>query len=892
MHRRWIQLVALLALGSAGLAHAFPPADGASRADPYPKVVREVFSHIEKKYVEPGRATARGVLKGAFKALETQYPQVMVNVDDDKNEAIVRVDEAEKRFELRPGGKVSSAAEPLNGVLSFVAAQLKESFERDDLYYAALNGALSALDPHSNAFSPKSFKEFMIGTRGTFGGIGFVFGIRDGDMTIITPIDGTPADRAGLKTGDKILYIDGEPTINMPVDVAADKMRGEPNTQVTLTLSREGWPEPRPFTFTREMIRVDSVETYVLPGADAGPVLYAKVKNFQKDTTEDLRASVKDAEARHPNLTGLILDLRNDPGGLLDQAIEVADGFMDKGTIVSTRGPDEENNSRASAKGDTPISKKPVILLVNQGSASASEIVAGALKASRALLVGQKTFGKGSVQKVLPLSDGGALKLTVAQYLTPGDISIQSIGVQPDIATYPTVIGKKTRLGPPPSHMEEATLENAFKEWGNASEKPWREIQYQQPPEPEDEEKVKTFAELPKAEKLAKLKADFEVRLAQRILARTATGDLPHARDHLFKAAGGVLEEARKEEDAKIGKILADQGIDWTDGKDEGKHKLTIRVPRELRLEGGTTAEIPVTVRNDGTRTVYHLWGRTDSSNPLLKNLDFIFGRIEPGKEKTWTAKVEVPKSAVDRWDTVTLSVRAGLSKEIASSQGSAHTVAIPAPRYSYSYELKDENPADRAKSGDGVLEEGERATLHLSVRNRGSAASPPLDVNIRGETKEQIYLEAARKKLDGLASGERKDAPMAFRLVKATEDKKADIVVNISNREFAIFFSDTLKFPVGKPYTAKGVRSPPELTLAKQPPLRTTAARVSLEVKASDDDLVKDAYAYLGEKKIFYSRNRTGGGAFSARFEVPLEAGSNRLTLFVRDQEDLLTTR
>ncbi|RMG97359.1 MAG: PDZ domain-containing protein, partial [Candidatus Dadabacteria bacterium] len=362
--------------GATGFFHRF--------GDPYPRIVQQVFYYVEKKYVEPERASPRALLDGAFEALENQYPEVLVEPAGD-GRVRIRVDRAEKTFDLSQAVDYRKAGDLLATALRFVHQNLGEEVEEQDLYYAALNGALAKLDPHSNAFSPKMFKEFMIGTRGTFGGIGFVFGIRDGEMTIISVIEGTPAERGGLRSGDRILYIDGEPTINMPVDVAANKMRGEPGTQVTLTIDREGWPEPRAITFTREVIHVDSVESYVLTEGEGAPVLVARVKNFQKDTTDELRRAAAQALKAHPDLKGLVLDLRNNPGGLLDQAIELSDAFLEEGTIVSTRGPEEDANSRAEAGRDDPeLIDRPVVILVNQGSASASEIVSGALKASRA----------------------------------------------------------------------------------------------------------------------------------------------------------------------------------------------------------------------------------------------------------------------------------------------------------------------------------------------------------------------------------------------------------------------------------------------------------------------------------------------------------------------------
>lgn len=892
--QRKLSLVGLVAaLAVFGLVTAFSGSNATapfhSLGDPFPRVIHQVFYHVEKKYVEPERASPRKLVEGALRALETQYPEVLVDIDEGKNTARVRVDAVERRFDLAPASRFSAAADVLNTVLTFVSANLGTSVEKKTLYYVALNGALGVLDPHSNALSPKHFKEFMIGTRGSFGGIGFVFGIRDGDMTIITPIEGTPADRGGLRSGDKILYIDGEPTINMPVDVAANKMRGEPGTQVTLTLSREQWPEPRALTFTREVIHVDSVESYVLGGPEA-PVLYAKVKNFQKDTTDELRKAVTQAESAHGNLKGVVLDLRNNPGGLLEQAIELSDGFMDSGVIVSTRGPESDANSRAEAKKDRLISRKPVVVLINQGSASASEIVTGALKGSRALVIGQKTFGKGSVQKLYPLTDGGALKLTVAQYLTPGDISIQSIGVQPDVAVYPVQVqAGKARLGAPPNHVEEADLENAFKEWGNAAEKHWAEIPFYEPVKEEDQ---RSFAELEKEEKLARLEEDFPLSLARRILARTKTAELAQTRQALLAAASSELEAVRIEEDGKIGRALAALGIGWEAGPAVPDAALLVEAPGELRLEAGDTAKLTLSVRNTGTTTVPRVWGRTESDNPLVKNLDFPFGALKPGETRTWTAEVAVPRSALDRWDTVRLVLRQGDGSPAGEGIADVHTVAAPRPEFAYVYELSDENPAEPARSGDGILEEGELGRFLVHVRNRGDAPSKGLEVNIRGDEKEQLYLEAARHKIEGLAPGATAEAPMAFRLVKADEEGIVSIVVTLTDREYGSFFSDTVTFPAGRPYPARDARKPPVVALKSPPPLRTTEEVVILEISISDDEEVKEFYAYLGDKKIHYQRNREGGKKFPVRLEVPLKPGSNRVLLAARDQKDLQTSR
>jgi len=880
-----ISLFALLCLAAAALPLRAPAATGFFHrfGDPYPRIVQQVFYYVEKKYVEPERASPRALVDGALEALENQYPEVLVEPAG-ADRVRVQAGGAEKTFDLSRADVYRKAAEVLTTVLRFVYQNLGEEVEEQDLYYFALNGALAKLDPHSTAFSPKSFKEFMIGTRGTFGGIGFVFGIRDGEMTIISVIEGTPAERGGLRSGDHILYIDGEPTINMPVDTAANKMRGEPGTQVTLTIAREGWPEPRAITFTREVIHVDSVESYVLKDGGTPPVLYARVKNFQKDTTEELRRAIREAEAAHPDLTGVVLDLRNNPGGLLDQAIKLSDGFLDEGTIVSTRGPEKDANSRALAGADDPaLTRKPVVVLVNQGSASASEIVSGALKASRALLIGQKTFGKGSVQKLYPLTDGGALKLTVAQYLTPGDVSIQSIGIEPDIVVYPARIeAGKMRIGPPPTHVAEADLENAFRNWGNASEKPWAELQYLLPP---DQEKQRPFSELSKEEKAQRLAEDFEVGLARKVLAGAGGSD----RKALLAAAEVVLAQVRRSEDQKITEALGALGIDWTNGP--GGKGLRVEGPAETELVPGERARIRFVVVNRGATAVHRVWGRTESDNPLLRNLDLVFGRLGPGESKEAEAEVEVPKSARQRWDTVTLRLHAPGVDEAGVGSTAARIRAVPRPEFAYRYRLRDENPAVPARSGDGRMEEGERIQLGLEVMNRGSGTSGAVEVNIRGEEKEQLYLEKARHRFDSLAPGAVVTAPMEFRLVKAEEDGNVRVGVSVTDRDYGAFFSDELSFRVGEPFPAQERREPPRFGKGA-PPLRTDKDRVTFEVEVTDDSAVRDVYAYRERDKVVYRRNPERTDRMKVTLEVPLEEGSNRIVLVARDDKKITATR
>lgn len=302
-----------------------------------------------------------------------------------------------------------------------------------DLVYGALQGMVSTLDPFSQFMPPDDYKDMQTETSGKFGGLGIEIAIKDDRLTIISPIEGTPADRAGLKAGDKIVKIGIEKTDSMTISDAVKRLRGKVGTKVTITLVREGLGEAFDVTLVRDDIKIQSIRSYMLPGN----IGYIRISEFIKDTTDDFVNAVHQLEKKAP-LKGLVIDLRNDPGGLLDEAIGVSDYFTEKGKmVVSTKGRSANQTQEFKALDGEKFDKhKPVVVMVNEGSASGSEIVAGALKDwKRAVLIGAKTFGKGSVQTILPLdnSDGAALRLTMAKYYTPSGVCIHGIGIDPDL---------------------------------------------------------------------------------------------------------------------------------------------------------------------------------------------------------------------------------------------------------------------------------------------------------------------------------------------------------------------------------------------------------------------------------------------------------------------------
>lgn len=293
----------------------------------------------------------------------------------------------------------------------------------------ALKGMVDQLDPHTMLMQPKAYEQLTIDTQGKFGGVGVIVSQEKGKLMVVSPIEDTPAARAGIKSGDEIIEIDGQVVTNLKNDDAVDKMRGEPGSKLKIKLRRQNIPDPVTVELVREIIRVKSVRSHTL----APKYQYVRISSFQEGTGDELASIVKDRSEKG-GITGLVLDLRDNPGGLLDQAVQVADLFVESGLIVSTVGRDKDRVEREFARKRGTYSDFPVVVLVNGGSASASEIVAGALQDhERAVIMGTTSFGKGSVQTILPLPDGAALKLTIARYFTPKDRSIQARGITPDI---------------------------------------------------------------------------------------------------------------------------------------------------------------------------------------------------------------------------------------------------------------------------------------------------------------------------------------------------------------------------------------------------------------------------------------------------------------------------
>ena len=720
-----------------------------------------VMQYVKRYYVNQSSIDPKLMLIEGLGTLERIHDQVLVNFPDGDESASFEVqviDETES-FDMSQVDDLDDMTKTLNQVFAFITPRVTDKEpEISDVEYAVLDQMLKTLDQHSGIITPQVYKEFMIETEGSFGGLGIVIGVRDGELTVISPIEGTPAYMVGIKPNDKIVQIEQESTVNMSLIEAVSKLRGRKGTQVTIYINRDTFTKPKEFKITRDTIKIESVETFDL---DNG-IRYVRIRDFQKNTLDSILENLNQS----PNSpSGMILDLRGNPGGLLDQAERISDLFLSSGVIVTTKVGNSAKRYHANDK-DSQYAGK-VVVLVDSGSASASEILAGALKNNeRAVVIGERTFGKGSVQQIFDMTDGSALKLTIAQYLTPGDISIQDVGVTPDIILHPAIITEDTVVFStnPPSRMN--GQDGKSKKPEVELEKPIYSIRYLDSSVIDTEEEEPTPEEaLSREERLKRLDNDFYILLAKEILASSTA---PSRKDSLGNIQKDIGKITKDQEDKIVDKWKV-MGVDWSYYKTSAQNpSVSVNVtPGVPSGNAGDELEINVEVENTGTEPLYRLHAVTDSENVIFTGKEFIFGKLGPGEKKSWSTKVELPKWSLTRRDDITLEFEDGNDSDIKEYTFSAAIAGLPRPLYAYNYEVVDDGRHNSSGNANGIAESGEMVTLLVRVKNIGSGASEKTVLTLKNLSGEDVFLEKGRVEFEKLEPGETKQAVFSFHMLK-----------------------------------------------------------------------------------------------------------------------------
>lgn len=956
------------------------------------QTLSRVILLVREHYVDPERVDPYDMFMAALDEVERAVPEILVDDAKAPERIAVAVAEQKQTFDLGGLDQLWEVTMALRDIFRFLQGHITDGEQRRDVEYAAINGMLSTLDPHSVLLEPESFNEVKTSTKGEFGGLGIVISIRDGRLTVISPIEGTPASRSGLKAQDTIVKIGEESTINMSLEEAVQRLRGKPGTDVAIWIKREGWADAKKFTLTRAIIKIESVTSKLLEGG----VGYVRIKSFQNNTYDDLHTHLEQLRKKKGStLEGLVLDLRNNPGGLLDQAILVSDRFVERGPLVITVGEGNRRREVKRAHFSGSESDYPIAVLVNGGSASASEIVAGALKNhDRGVVLGQPTFGKGSVQVLYDFKDRSALKLTIAQYLTPGDVSIQSVGITPDVQIDPAYInGDRLHLFVHDQAPREKDLDRHLERHEASRDtraKPAvKLVNLMEEPDAQDRAAMATD----------EFQSDFQIELAKDIVARAPTAN----RKTALKSAKKLFAQRSDEQQKRIAKRLEEQGLDWTGAPKMAKTtpKVTVDFNAEVRtgseakkkgprsrktnkqaaeasggpisVQSGETLTFTATVNNTGTAPVYRVYGITDSENPLLDNLEFAFGKIPAGKRKSWQVDFEVPAELSSRADLITLKITNPTDSVRATAKRLIAFKEKPKPRFAYRYRLDD----IKGGNGDGVLQKGETVDLVVDVTNLGPGTAEDAMATLKNLSGKAVFLDRGRAKLGKLEPKGREDGVLRFALQQEAE--KVEVRLSVWDAVLGASVSERLEFPVVsarepkknrqtlqvsaadapvpvrvgaaeqmpiaarvapgrhllsdlsfsdgwhrvmladkrrlfvhgsavKPTQKKLKATPPKVLSeveaqsapvldVKMDELVTKASSLTLRGKVSDERYLKDIFAFVNEEKVFYDAIEKAADDDKPvnqqfKLELPLEEGSNTVSLVVRESEELIARR
>jgi carboxyl-terminal processing protease len=911
---------------------------------------------VNKYYIDKNKIEPVEMLKEGLSKLEQIIDEVLIEFPDNPKSKnfIVQVMDNKKNFNYSNIKDIKDLTEIFDEVFGYIGANyLPEDKTYLEIEYAVVDAILKTLDSNSGIITPKIYKEFMIETEGSFGGLGIVIGIREGQLTVISPIEGTPAYLAGVKSKDKIVQIEDGSTINMSLLEAVSKLRGPKGTKVSIYVMREGFSNPKKFTIKRDTIKIESVDAFVLEDN----ILYLKVRDFQKNTLSSIKEKANKSTNDNINSAdGIILDLRGNPGGLLEQSKTISDLFLQRGNIVSTQIGNDKKTYRA--KNDFYEYRGKLVVLVDSGSASASEIVAGALKNNnRALIIGEQTFGKGSVQQIFNLKDNAALKLTIASYLTPGDISIQDIGITPDIALQPVTLSKDD-IDLNPNQNRDSDDQDSLQNL----ETPEHFIKFLEIKTDPEEDLVEEA--LNSKQKLDKISSDFAVLFSKNIIKNSASpetlADINFIENEINKYSA--------EQESKITLKLKDLSIDWSQSENsKSDNEIIVNVNKSKTfVKAGDKIDISIDVKNIGSSPIERLYAVTKSDNPVFNDKEYIFGKISAGQTKTWTNSFEVPKWALSRDDKVELKFKDN-NNTISDYKINVRTEQLSRPRFAFNYEIVDDGRFDTKGNGNGVPEVNEIIGLKLKLKNIGNGISEKSTLLLKSTVGEDLYLKKGRIRIEDIKPGEVKDGTFLFSIKKPIKDLNLEfqivddiyregiikkINIEIPNQpddnltESVRYLANSDNVPIlGSPldnnsiiaYASKDSlfesrqingkwvkvaldnsstgwinkqflntsqaditqNNKPKLTpiyqqspliALQQLPLLINNNEISLTGEINDADGVKLITVFLGEDKVFLKNFYTSSAAFSSK--INLNKGINYINIFAKDVHGLVSKK
>ena len=740
--------------------------------------------------------------------------------------------------------------------------------------------------------------------QGEFGGLGIQITTVNGELTVKEPIEDTPAFRAGLKADDKIVRIENYSTINMDLQEAVSLLRGEVGSAVNIMVMRKGWSKPRLFNIIRGRIKIDPVKGEQL---DDG-IGYVRIQAFNANVAEDLKNFLTKFDSSN-NFNGLILDLRSNPGGYLDQAFKVADMFLDSGVIVSTVEGSQRSRDELLARGPNSFTDIPIVILVNGSSASASEIVAGAIRnRNRGIIVGERTFGKGSVQHLYPNPDGSQLKLTVAQYLTPGDRSIQSVGIPPDVYLEQSTVQAS-------EFNAEPIISLYWREWLQREADLDRHLENEATLQGDVTYRLRYLVPKYESGVKPKPKDDWEVQFAQRLLA---AAPIPERAKQL-QGIGSLITEIQQDQSEELRKAFSSFDIDWSNGNAQEAPNLEINLQEpNLILDAGLEEQLEVTITNNGSSPIHQLSLLTSSDNPALDHQEFYVGKIGAGESMTVSQTIQLPYGYGSEVSNINIEARTPENREILFKDLQIETKAQSRPHLAADLRFSDKAGANTRGNGNGIPEKGEVIAIKASVTNNGTGPTrdaflriknlhrKSLDIiegvievgewqNDEGTTCEANSEGCFRKLGPGQTTeGEflvelREDHNEAWEIEVLMGDNRAYDYDSIMRGGFSDYFMQKYPAVLNANETLKPISiQPPLINIRTDSPMRTTDDAFSLSGIVSDEVGLQELIVFHNEDKIYYRSESadTKSAPFSADFL--LEDGLNHIHILAKNSTGL----
>ena len=826
-------------------------------------LLAEVLMRIQLDYLELGRLDFSELQEAALLALEREIAEVRVVTPQSKSESQRILFRESTLVKLDSPLSLREMYEGLQSLILKLHEKLPE-YQSTELELIALGAIMSSLDPHSVVLPPSSYAEFNENTRGRFAGVGIVIGIRDKQLTIISLMEGGPAERAGLRIGDQVKEIDGESTKKMSLSAIMQGLRGEIGSRMDLTVERSG--KEITYELQREDIQISSSDSVDLRFDDGIPVRYLRLKLFQEDTSTDLEKQLDNLDS----VAGLILDLRGNPGGLLQEAVRVSDLFLPpEKRIVSTQTNTDLTSYNSHQLLSSPkIQNIPIVVLVNGQSASASEIVSAALKVNnRAIVVGEQTFGKGSVQSIWGMPGNFGLKMTIARYLTPDNLSIQDVGVQPDLQLDPLYLSENDiHLR---SLQQESKAENYILHYMRDSE---------------DEE-----TDMDKPLSAAEIENDDYVRIAVRLLREhlpyQETMKATLARSHAMLQA-----QAEKE---VVSEILQQAKLDWTLSSPSPTELPDLQISFEQEIDLGVwqgitppfapdrKLRIKVQLENKGSMPMERVLVVSESSIDWLDDIEFPFGKLEGGEKGLWVREIDVDQQENPSWLPLDFLVLEGEDQELLRKEFLWSVVPDALPTFSMGFQIIDNGSAGSVGNGDGIPQSGETLALKVNLEMQDPQELEEVVLRIGSSEDSLIWLQD-RVEWKSLKDGQSYEENLLVRIPQGIEQLgRWQVALFVPRVDQALWNYHWM----GKIGPEARVEPPVLQTnfIRDDLPILTRDEELIWNIDLSDDNGLEDLQCFVNGKKLnYFSLNNKRSEALV--WNSPLLEGKNLIELVARD--------